>query len=162
LAGGNTEKQFNGQHILVAEDNTINQMVISGLLKKLNLKTTLVNNGQQAVDYYQQPETPVDLILMDWEMPEVDGVTASRMIRQWEKDQNLHSTPIIALTAHALAGYEEQVYDAGMQQMLTKPINKDLLIQTFDAYLKPQNAALQKQDNRINSGLNDSARTQKT
>ena len=154
LAGGNTEKQFNGQHILVAEDNTINQMVISGLLKKLNLKTTIVNNGQQAIDYYQQPETPVDLILMDWEMPEVDGVTASRMIRQWEKDQDLLSTPIIALTAHALAGYEEQVYDAGMQQMLTKPINKDLLIQTFDTYLK--------QDNRINSGLNDSARTQKT
>ncbi|OUR89684.1 hypothetical protein A9Q81_21150 [Gammaproteobacteria bacterium 42_54_T18] len=154
LAGGNTEKQFNGQHILVAEDNTINQMVISGLLKKLNLTTTLVNNGQQAIDYYQQPEVPVDLILMDWEMPEVDGVTASRMIRQWEKEQNLHSTPIIALTAHALAGYEEQVYDAGMQQMLTKPINKDLLIQTFDTYLK--------QDNRINSGLNDSARTQKT
>ncbi|MBV1920970.1 MAG: response regulator, partial [Pseudomonadales bacterium] len=160
LAGGNTEKQFNGQHILVAEDNTINQMVISGLLKKLNLKATLVNNGQQAVDYYQQPETPVDLVLMDWEMPEVDGVTASRMIRQWEKDQGLHSTPIIALTAHALAGYEERVYDAGMQQMLTKPINKDLLIQTFDTYLKQQNAT-QQQDGQITPGFNDSDRTQK-
>jgi len=162
LAGGNTEKQFNGQHILVAEDNTINQMVISGLLKKLNLTTTLVNNGQQAIDYYQQPEVPVDLILMDWEMPEVDGVTASRMIRQWEKDQNLHSTPIIALTAHALAGYEEQVYDAGMQQMLTKPINKDLLIETFDTYLKQINIEPQIQDNLISSGLNDPARTEKT
>ncbi len=160
-AGGNTEKQFNGQHILVAEDNTINQMVISGLLKKLNLKATLVNNGQQAVDYYQQPETPVDLVLMDWEMPEVDGVTASRMIRQWEKDQGLLSTPIIALTAHALAGYEERVYDAGMQQMLTKPINKDLLIQTFDTYLKQQNTTPQ-QDGQIIPGFNDSDRTQKT
>ena len=132
--------QFNGEHILVAEDNTINQMVISGLLKKLNLTPTVVNNGQQAIDYYQHPEIPVDLILMDWEMPEVDGVTASRMIRQWEKDQGFSSTPIIALTAHALAGYEQIVYDAGMQLMLTKPINKTALIQALDSYLSKPNA----------------------
>ncbi len=129
------EVQFSGQHILVAEDNTINQMVISGLLKKLNLTVTLANNGQQAFDYYQNPESAIDLILMDWEMPEVDGVTASRMIRKWETEQTLEQTPIIALTAHALAGYEEQVYQAGMQLMLTKPINKDVLIKALTTHL---------------------------
>ncbi len=113
-------------HVLVAEDNKVNQMVIKGLLKRLEITFVLAGNGEQAVSHYCKDPGLFDLILMDWEMPILDGIGATHKIRQWEGENNISKTPVIALTAHALKGYEENALDAGMQGFLTKPfsINK--------------------------------------
>ena len=110
-------------HVLVAEDNKVNQMVIKGLLKRLNISFSLADNGEQAVQHYCDDPDAFDLILMDWEMPVLDGISATHKIRQWEAEQQRDSIPVIALTAHALKGYEENALDAGMQGFLTKPLS---------------------------------------
>ena len=113
---------LSGIHVLVAEDNKVNQMVIKGLLKRLNISFSLANNGEQAVSHYCDNPDAYDLILMDWEMPVLDGISATHKIRQWEEEQQRDKIPVIALTAHALKGYEENALGAGMQGFLTKPL----------------------------------------
>jgi signal transduction histidine kinase/CheY-like chemotaxis protein len=110
-------------HVLVAEDNKVNQMVIKGLLKRLNISFSLADNGEQAVSHYCDNPESYDVILMDWEMPVLDGISATHKIRQWEGEQQRSNVPVIALTAHALKGYEENALDAGMQGFLTKPLS---------------------------------------
>lgn len=97
-------------------------MVIKGLLKRLNITCVLVDDGEQAFSHYSGNPMAHDLILMDWEMPVLDGISATQKIRQWEEDHDLQNIPVVALTAHALKGYEENALDAGMQGFLTKPI----------------------------------------
>lgn len=113
--------------ILVAEDNSINQMVIKGILKRMNASVTLVENGKLALDAFTQSPDHYAAILMDWEMPEMDGVSACREIRRWERSVERSPIPIIALTAHALEHYEKEAYKAGMQDFLTKPVDIDRL-----------------------------------
>lgn len=113
---------LSGINVLVAEDNKVNQMVIKGLLKRLNITCVLVDDGEQAFSHYSGNPMAHDLILMDWEMPVLDGISATQKIRQWEEDHDLQNIPVVALTAHALKGYEENALDAGMQGFLTKPI----------------------------------------
>jgi len=110
-------------NVLVAEDNEFNQMVIKGLLKRLKATCVLTDNGEQAFNHYCDDPDVYDLILMDWEMPVLDGISATHKIRKWELEQNLGQIPIVALTAHALEGYEENALKAGMQGFLTKPIS---------------------------------------
>jgi len=114
---------LSGIHVLVAEDNKVNQMVIKGLLKRLNINFTLADNGEQAVSHYCDNPDAYDVILMDWEMPVLDGISATHKIRQWEDEQQRAKVPVIALTAHALKGYEESALNAGMQGFLTKPLS---------------------------------------
>ncbi len=114
---------FTGLTVLVADDNRVNQMVIKGLLKRLHAACVLVDDGQQAVDRYQSDPDAFDLVLMDWEMPVLDGIEAARQIRAWEQTEpNRRNIPMIALTAHALEGYEATALQSGMQGYLTKPI----------------------------------------
>lgn len=112
--------------ILVAEDNEMNQKLIATILKKSGYNFKLAQNGVQALEMYQN-ET-FDLVLMDCQMPEMDGFVATEMIRQFEKEKSNHRTPIIALTANAMVGDRERCLKKGMDDFLTKPFRmKDIL-----------------------------------
>lgn len=124
-------QQLAGRRILVAEDNKINQMVVQGMLKKAGLQVDVVENGALAVARICEQKLRYDVVLMDWEMPEMDGITACRHIREWEEKQRQPRTPIVALTAHVLSDYEQQAYAAGMQGFLKKPVDQDALLQTL-------------------------------
>lgn len=109
-------------NVLVAEDNNVNRMVIKGLLGKLNIKPVIAENGVEALTAVMSANTKFDLILMDCEMPEMDGFEATRRIRQWEREQGHTAATIVALTAHALQEHREAVFAAGMNNFLHKPI----------------------------------------
>lgn len=109
--------------VLVAEDNVVNQRVIKGLLEKLGHQAIMVTNGDQAVLARQAKDCAAELILMDCEMPEMDGYRATRLIRDYERQHQLDRLPIIALTAHALEEVRQRCLDAGMDDFLTKPVS---------------------------------------
>ncbi|UTF59285.1 response regulator [Gilvimarinus sp. DA14] len=119
-------------NILVAEDNAVNRMVITGLLGKLAVSPTVVENGEQALRAVQSAERAYDLILMDCEMPELDGFAATRAIRAYERQHNLTATTIVALTAHALEEHREAVFACGMDHFLCKPITLESLCKALD------------------------------
>ncbi len=113
--------------VLVAEDNKVNQIVIKGLLGKFGIKPVIANNGAEALELFRDQETP-DLIFMDCEMPDMDGYTATRKIRETEALKPDQHVPIIALTAHALPEHQSKCIESGMDDHLAKPINlEDLL-----------------------------------
>jgi len=109
--------------VLVADDNPVNQKLVSRLLEKLGHVVTLVNNGREAVETARSGN--LDLILMDVEMPEVDGFEATALIRATERSRR--RTLIVAMTAHAMAGDNQRCLDAGMDDYLSKPIARDAL-----------------------------------
>ncbi|MEH6565008.1 MAG: response regulator [Halopseudomonas sp.] len=106
--------------VLVAEDNAISTKVIQGMLAKLKVAVIAVDNGRRAVEAVQQQ--PFDLILMDCEMPEMDGFTAAEKIRAWEAGSGNQPIPIIALTAHILPEHRERARKAGMNGHMAKPV----------------------------------------
>ncbi|MBN2009014.1 response regulator [candidate division KSB1 bacterium] len=106
-------------HILLTEDNIINQKVATSLLKKWGHDVTVANDGREAVHLVNS--TDFDIVLMDIQMPNMDGIEATRIIRRSSKS----SIPIIAMTAHAMKGDRERFLDAGMDGYVSKPINVD-------------------------------------
>lgn len=114
--------------VLVAEDNLVNQQVVRGVLKKKSMQVMVVNNGAEAVKAIVEASEPFDLVLMDLEMPVMDGITATERIRELDRMRNL---PIIALTAQAMRGDRERCLAAGMNAYLSKPINPELLYCTI-------------------------------
>lgn len=122
------------KRVLVAEDNLVNQQVVRGVLRKKAMLVTVVNNGLEAVDAIKHSQEGFDLVLMDLEMPEMDGITATQKIR-CELESNI---PIIALTAQAMRGDRERCIAAGMNAYLSKPINPELLYKTIAEQLKVQ------------------------
>lgn len=122
---------LSGIHILLTEDNLTNQKVARKMLEKTNACVTVANNGQEAIDALSL--RTFDLILMDVQMPVMDGLEATRKIRQLPL---LHHTPIIALTANASKADRENCLDAGMDDYLTKPIRKETLYNMLSRYLK--------------------------
>lgn len=123
-------------NILVAEDNKTNQLVLKTMLKVIKPQLTIAQNGREAVDMFS--DLKPDLILMDMSMPEMDGLEATQNIRNIETNVGLHRTPIIALTANAMKGDRQRCIDAGMDDYLSKPIRKELLLKIIDAW-KPEN-----------------------
>ncbi len=121
-------------HILVAEDNPVNAMVIGSLLGKLGLTHSVVTDGQQAVDAIVQG-CQADLILMDLHMPVMDGYNATQSIRQWELDSKRPRLPIIALTADAFEEDHQHCLAVGMDDFLTKPIALQALVPTLSTWL---------------------------
>ena len=124
--------KFAHLRVLVAEDNAVNRMVIKGLLSKLSIEPVLVDNGLLAFDLVRQAERSYDVILMDCEMPEMDGFEATRSIREFEQLRNLPVTPIVALTAHALQEHRDAVFACGMNHYLSKPVTLGNLVGVFE------------------------------
>ncbi|WP_437191499.1 response regulator [Planctomicrobium sp. SH527] len=113
------EHQIQPLRILLAEDNKVNQKLAIGLLEKWGHHVTLAGNGLQAITHWEQ--LPFDLVIMDIQMPEMDGLQATRAIRALEETRGGH-IPIIAMTAHAMAGDREQCLNSGMDGYVTKPL----------------------------------------
>jgi CheY-like chemotaxis protein len=116
-------------NILVAEDNKTNQLVLKTMLKKTQAKLTITQNGTEVVAAYSKINP--DLILMDMSMPEMDGLEATMKIREIEAVSKGSRTPIIALTANAMMGDRDRCIKAGMDDYLSKPIRKDILLKTI-------------------------------
>ena len=128
--------QFGG-HVLVAEDTAINQRVIQALLGLHGLQATVVADGQQALDALavDQPVRAFDLVLMDLQMPVMDGCTATQRLRAWEAQAGRARVPVVALTAGAFEEDRQRCLDAGMDEVLTKPLAMDQLQTTLARWL---------------------------
>ncbi len=120
--------------ILLAEDNPVNQKLAAMMLGKAGYQVTVVGNGRQAVETFMQAPADFDTILMDIQMPEMDGYQATRMIR----DQGYPDLPIIAMTANAMKGDRELCLEAGMNDYISKPIKRETVFQILEKWLKLQ------------------------
>lgn len=124
------EKQdFSGKHVLLVEDSPINQMIALEMLALFGLRVTTADNGEMAVD--KAEVEPFDLILMDIQMPEMDGIEATKLIRSKGVNQ---LTPIVALTANVMTEDVELYEEVGMDSHLPKPFKPDELISTLETY----------------------------
>jgi CheY-like chemotaxis protein len=124
--------------ILLVEDNPANMRVTQALLETLGCSVSAARNGLEAIGTYR--EKPFDLVLMDCQMPEMDGYEATRAIRQLERFQN-RRTPIIALTAHAMQGSREASLASGMDDQITKPLTMAALTDKLLQWLAPAESA---------------------
>lgn len=124
-----SESRLTGLRILAAEDNPTNQIILKNLLKALGHHCTIAQNGLDVVSEYKQGR--FQLVLMDCEMPLLDGYDATRLIREYEQSISLEPVPIIALTAHADADHLDKVKQVGMDDLLTKPIRQLTLSSTI-------------------------------
>ena len=127
-------KIFNSK-VLVVEDNKTNQMLMEIILKELNISYDIANNGQEAVDIYNE-DSSYGIILMDENMPIMNGIEAVQHIREIEKDKNLPPINIIAVTANSLHGDQERFIQAGMNGYLAKPFTEDDIQEVLSTYLK--------------------------
>jgi len=125
--------KYNG-HVLVAEDNRTNQLLMKILLEKYGLNVAFVEDGQKAVEYCMRHKP--DLILMDINMPVMDGVTAYFEIKKYCTKEKIPMIPVVALTANAVKGDREKYLDTGMADYLSKPIENSELHRVLSFYLK--------------------------
>jgi CheY-like chemotaxis protein len=141
LLGGSTEKENSNGHaasfpaaelplrVLVAEDNPVNQKLATRVLEKFGCRVEMAVDGKQAVEKWR--ESGYDLILMDCQMPELDGYEATAVIRRLEESLGKPRTPIVAMTANALDGDREKCLSAGMDDFLSKPVQIEKLHQAL-------------------------------
>jgi CheY-like chemotaxis protein len=154
--GPSTLGKIKGARILLVEDNEINQQVAHEILSGAGFEVTLAINGQEAVNAVQQ--NPYDAVLMDIQMPVMDGYAATRKIREWERDAqsaklktaesaevstsklppSASNIPIIAMTAHAMMGDREKSMAAGMNDHVAKPIDPDDLFTVLEKWIPPK------------------------
>lgn len=141
--------------ILLAEDNAVNQEVAKNMLLKLGLNVDIVPNGIEALkalemNYY-------DLVFMDVQMPEMDGLNATRHIRDYSSSVLNHDIPVIAMTAHAMIGDDDKCLEAGMNDYISKPFSLEKLAQLLDKWIFNSSAAGQgaSNKNRVNSEKTD-------
>jgi signal transduction histidine kinase/CheY-like chemotaxis protein len=138
--GDSAEYDAAGIRILLVEDNELNQQVATELFESAGAAVTVANHGGIAVRLLQEgPQPPpFDIVFMDLQMPEMDGFTATRLMRA---DPRFHELPIVAMTAHALAEERQQCLGAGMNDHVTKPIDPDALFASLKRWVKPDRAA---------------------
>ncbi len=120
---------LSGKTVLVVEDNEISRVYFEAALKKTNAKALWAKNGREAVDFFEN-ETPIDLVLMDLNMPEMDGFEATRLIKKIKPN-----VPIIVQSAYILSGEEEKSYEAGCDEFLSKPIRLNNLLEAINRHL---------------------------
>ncbi len=132
-------RRIGGAKILLVEDNEINQEVASELLEQAGMSVAIANNGREGVEAVAQAD--FDLVLMDIQMPEMDGLEATGEIRSSGKS-GVSELPIIAMTAHAMSGDSEKSLEAGMNGHLTKPIDPDELLATLTKWIKARPQAV--------------------
>ncbi len=123
------ERRLDGLRILLADDSDDNRFLIESYLKQSRCSIEIATNGQEAVERFRAGR--FDAVLMDVEMPVMDGCMAAREIRHYESDRGLPATPVLALTAHAFAEMEEKSRDAGFTAHLVKPIRKVTLLEAL-------------------------------
>ncbi len=122
---------FRGVRLLLVEDNRASQLVARELLKSVGFTVTVASNGKQALDALRGQ--PFDIVLMDVQMPEMDGLEATRLIRL---EAGLKEVPVIALTAHAMRGDREKILEAGMNDYLSKPFEPDDLFKVLGRWVR--------------------------
>jgi PAS domain S-box-containing protein len=151
-------KNIQGARLLLVEDNEINQQVAKEILEGAGLNVTLANDGQEGVNAVKENE--YDAVLMDIQMPVMDGYTATKAIRKWEgglrraqpsrmRNKGEAQIPIIAMTAHAMAGDEDKSLEAGMNGHVAKPIDPDQLFSTLQKWIKPSEKRAQIQQPEV-------------
>jgi CheY-like chemotaxis protein len=117
-----------GLHVLLAEDHPVNRMVAVRLLEKAGVRVTVAENGREALERVKGER--FDLVLMDVQMPEMDGLSSTRAIREWEREHGGH-IPIMAMTANALEGDQSACLEAGMDDYLSKPVQMKALYEAL-------------------------------
>jgi len=142
LPKANQSYDLRGAHVLLVEDNDINQQLACELLESMGVTREIANNGREAVDKILNGAVPppYDMILMDIQMPVMDGYEATELIR---KDNRFKDLPIIAMTAHAMVEDTKKILQVGMNDRITKPIDPQHMFATMSRYYKPK-AGLQK------------------
>ncbi|MBM9549175.1 response regulator [Leptospira sp. 201903074] len=140
------ESIFSNQKFLVVEDNVLNQKVIGGLLRKYNINFDLAENGEIAVTLFKQNQ--YDLILMDCEMPVMDGFEATLKIRELEKTKS-EKIIILAVTAHVLTEHKEKCFEVGMNGFISKPFYIENLLQTYKEILDSKKNKYTKNQKKI-------------
>jgi CheY-like chemotaxis protein len=144
---------FTGLHLLLVEDNELNRQIASELLELEGATVTLAVNGREAVEMVVKGEQRFDLVLMDIQMPEMDGIQATRLIRE---DSRFSELPIIALTAHAFVEERQRSQDAGMNDHVTKPIEPRKLMEAICRQL-PHLPGLREGTHKIGDDIPNSA-----
>ena len=127
---------FNGMHLLIVEDNIINQKILSNVLNPSGIKIRIASNGLEAVDILKESTEKFDLVLMDINMPVMDGYMATQMIRLKSEFDTL---PIIAFTALALDSEKQKIFNSGMNAFLTKPLKIGKLYTVFKMFVEDMN-----------------------
>ena len=145
---GDKANAFPGARVLLAEDQPANQEVARCMVESFGCRVEVASNGQEALDALSK--TPYDLVLMDCQMPELDGYAVTRIFRERETQkaknqsgqaQAIRRTTIIAMTAHAMQGDSEQCIAAGMDDYLSKPFNRDRLFAVLIGWLPSKSTA---------------------
>jgi len=131
-----TRSSIAGAHVLLVEDNLINQEVAIGILDQMGVKVEVANNGQEALDKLHAGMQQFDAVLMDLQMPVLDGIEATKRLRS---DKRFDQLPIIAMTAHALTKDRESCYEAGMNAHTAKPINPENLLKELSYWIQRDN-----------------------
>jgi CheY-like chemotaxis protein len=133
--------------ILLAEDNPVNQKLAKMMLTKAGYQVEVANNGQETVEKYTTSPEDFDLIFMDVQMPEMDGMEATKEIRKFEtgnlkletgdmqQQSSIRRVPIVAMTAHAMKGDREKCLEAGMDDYTTKPIKRDIVFEILEKWV---------------------------
>ncbi|MBE96070.1 MAG: hybrid sensor histidine kinase/response regulator [Marinobacter sp.] len=134
-ASGTPASASRALNLLLVEDNQVNQVVASGMLKKLGHTVTLAENGRQALEALQQSGGAFDIVLMDCQMPVMDGYEATRNIRANPEWRDL---PVIAVTANVMQGDRDDCLESGMNDYMTKPYNRADLESIIDRWAPPQ------------------------
>jgi CheY-like chemotaxis protein len=129
--------------VLVADDNIVNRKVVHYMLEKKGHQVVSVQDGREAL--HAMDNNLIDVVLMDVQMPVMNGIEATAAIREKEHGRNVH-TPIIALTAHAMKGDRERCLEAGMDDYIPKPINPDTLFATMERMVKKYPRRVKSQD----------------
>ena len=128
-----TDAREDGLRVLVVEDSEINRQVLGLILETVQAKTTFAENGLEGVKAYE--EAPFDVVLMDLQMPVMDGYTATRQIRALEASRRMPRTPVIVVSAHTRPTDIEESIAAGADHHLGKPVNVPALLGTIDGVL---------------------------